>query len=205
MKQYSWKGSLALELCFLLISGGFLPAARAQNPPTRIDIVVVEGEGTTVAVRQHPAQDPSVRVEDDDHRPLANVAVVFTLPLSGASGEFGNGSKSLTVMTDQKGVATARGIRANDTAGKLQIYVTASFRGLRARGLINLTVEVPPGTKTSSADSRSSKSNGKLKWILLGVAAAGGIGAGAYFYANRSSSSSAISISAGSVVFGNPR
>jgi len=202
MEQHRWKGALTVGLCYLLAFGGWLEVAHAQNAPGRIDIIVVEGEGATVATHQHPSPDPAVRVEDEDHRPVPNVAVVFTLPVSGASGEFLNGSKTLTVLTDQSGVATARGVRANGVPGKLPIYVTAAYRGVRARALINLTVEAPPGVKP---DLKTAKSNGKWKWILLGVAAAGGIGAGAYLYANRSSSASPISISAGSVVFGNPR
>ena len=204
MEQQCWKGSLAVGLCYLLAFGGLLPIAHAQTAPGRIDIVVLEGEGASIPVRQHPTQDPAVRVEDEDHRPVANVPVVFTLPLSGASGEFANGSKTLTVLTDQRGIATAHGIRANGVPGRLPIYVTAAYRGVRSRALINMTVEASAGTKTPP-DLRTAKSNGKWKWILLGVAAAGGIGAGAYFYANRSSSPSAISITAGSVVFGNPR
>jgi hypothetical protein len=204
MKHYLWKCSLSLGLCFLLTFGGFLPVVHAQNAPGQIEIVVVEGEGASVPIRQHLSSEPAVRVEDQDHRPLSNVSVTFTLPLSGASGEFGNGSRTLTVFTDQNGVAVARGMRANDVPGKLQIYVSAAYRGLRARGLINMTVAAPPGAKTSPGTS-SSKSSGKLKWILLGIAAAGGAGAGAYFYATRSTSGSPISVSAGSVVFGSPR
>jgi hypothetical protein len=205
MRQYFCKGLIALGLCFSLTFGGFLPAALAQNTPGRIEIVVVGGEGATIAARQRASQDPAVRVEDDDHQPLANVAVVFTLPLSGASGEFPNGSKTLTAVTDTTGVATAHGLRSNGVPGKLQIYVTASFRGVRAGSLINMVVEAAPGAKGTSPDLQTSKSSGKWKWIVLGVVAAGGIGAGAYYYASRSSSSSAISVSAGSVVFGSPR
>jgi len=126
------------------------------------------------------------------------------LPLSGASGEFPNGSKTLTMVTDQNGIAAARAIRTNGVPGKLQIYVTAAYRGLRARTLINMVSVVPPGAK-AAPDSQTAKSRGNWKWILLGIAAAGGAGAAAYLYANRSSSNSPISISAGSVVFGNPR
>jgi hypothetical protein len=204
MKQYLWNGLIPLGLCFLLTFGGLVPMAVAQSLPSRIDLVVVEGEGATIGIRQRAASDPAVRVEDVDHRPMSGVSVTFTLPLSGASGEFPNGSKTLTVVTDQGGLATARGLRANGAPGKLQIYVTASFRGLRARTLINMLVNVPPGAKPS-ADTQTAKSSGKWKWIVLGVVAAGGIGAGAYYLKTRNSSNSAITISAGSVVFGNPR
>lgn len=206
MRQYFWKGLLPLGLCFSLTFGGMLPVALAQNVPGRIEIVVVDGEGATIAIRQRAAKDPALRIEDDDHQPVANAAVVFTLPLSGASGEFADGSKSLTVLTDRSGIATARGLRANAVPGKLQIYVTASFRGLRASGLINLAVEAPPGVRAPAPDVRTAKSSGKWKWIVLGIVVAGGAGAGAYYYySNHNSNSSAISVSAGSVVFGSPR
>jgi hypothetical protein len=130
---------------------------------------------------------------------------VFTLPLSGASGDFANGSKTLTVVTDSGGLAAARGIRANDVAGTLQIYVTASFHGLRARNFINLVVEAPPGAKTSSPGLHTAKSGGKWKWIVLGVLAAGAAGGGAYYLATRNSSNSPVNVSAGAVVFGSPR
>src|SRR5208282_4065425 len=113
MKRHSWNGWLSLGLCFSLTIGGLLPAAFAQDVTPRIDVVVVEGEGATISVHQRPSKDPVVRIEDDDHRPVPNVVVVFTLPLSGASGEFANGSKTLTVVSDTGGLAAARGIRAN--------------------------------------------------------------------------------------------
>jgi hypothetical protein len=204
MRQYFWNCLLPLVLCFSLTIGGWLPAAFAQDVTPRIDIVVVEGEGATMSVRQHPSKDPVVRVEDDDHQPLPNVVVVFTLPLSGASGEFANGSKTLTVVTDKAGLAAARGIRANEVPGNLQIYVTASYRGERARNLINLVVEAPAGAKPSSPKLQTARSSGKWKWIVLGVIAAGAAGGGAYYYATRSSNSP-ISVSAGTVVFGSPR
>jgi hypothetical protein len=204
MRKYFWDCLLPLGLCVSLTFGELLPAALAQNATPRIDIIVVEGEGATINAHQRASKDPVVRVEDDDHQPMPNVVVVFTLPLSGASGEFANGSKTLTVVTDKAGVAAARGIKANDVAGNLQIYVTASSHGLRARGLINMVVEAPLGSKPASASSQTSKSSGKLKWILLGILAAGGAGAGAYYLSSRSSNSS-VSVSAGTVVFGSPR
>jgi hypothetical protein len=204
MKPYFWKAPLTLALCFLLSGATFVPPAHAQNVPSRIEIIVVAGEGATNKTREHASTDPSVRIEDDDHRPVSGAAVVFALPVSGASGEFTNGAKTLAVVTDQNGVATAHGLRISDVAGKLQIYVTASYRGLRARTLINQVVEAPPGAKLPPPEIRSSKSHGKWKWIVLAVAAAGGAGAGVY-YANRNSSSSPVSVTAGTVVFGSPR
>lgn len=180
-------------------------ATFAQSVPARIDVVVVEGEGATNQAAQRVSHDPVVRIEDDDHRPVAGAVVVFALPVSGTSGEFGNGSKTLTVTTGSDGVAAAHGLRANEIPGRLQIYVTASYRGQRARALVNQTVQAVAGTKVSSPELKTSKSSGKWKWVLLGVIAAGGAGAGAYFATRNSNSSSPVSIGTGTVVFGSPR
>lgn len=203
MKHHLWKGLLPLGLCFL-ISFDCLPAALAQSLPARINIVVVEGEGATNTVRQRVSHDPVVMIEDDDHRPITGAVVVFALPVSGTSGEFSNGSKNLTLVTDKSGQATAHGLKTNEVPGKLQIYVTASYHTLRARTLINQLVEAAPGAKVRGPEIQTSKSGGKWKWVLLGVAAAGGAGAGVY-YGTHTTSSSPVSISTGTVVFGSPR
>jgi hypothetical protein len=203
MKHYLLKSLLPLGLCFLMSFDGLISVALAQAVPARIDIVVMEGEGVTSYIRQRVTRDPVVKVEDDDHRPVAGAAVSFALPVSGTTGEFASGSKTLTVMTDSNGLAAARGLRTNEVPGRLQIYVTASYQGLRARALVNQVVEAPAGTRLPPPELQTSKSGGKWKWILLGVAAAGGAGAGIYFGTHKSDSP--ISISTGSVVFGSPR
>ncbi len=188
----------------LLLSLSVTPNVRAQNLPTRIQVVVVAGEGLTTNVHERVAHDPTVRVEDDDHRPVAGAVVAFALPISGASGEFINGVKNVSVTTSDDGIAVARGMRTNDIPGKLQIYVTASYRGLRDRALINQIVAAIPGSKPPTTEAHSGKSGGKLKWILLGIAAAGGAGAAAYALTTRSSSPTPVSINTGTIVFGSP-
>jgi len=202
MKHHFWNCLPSLGLCFLLYDGTS-QAMLAQNLPARIDILVVSGEGATSNVHQRVTQDPAVRIEDDDHRPIPGVPVVFAVPVSGTSGEFANGAKTLAVMTDKSGLATAHGLRTNEVPGKLQIYVTASFHGLRARTLINQSVEAPAGTKAPLREVRSKSGGGKWKWVVLGIAAAGGAGAGYYFGTH--STNSPISIGTGTVVFGSPR
>jgi hypothetical protein len=204
MKSHLWKSSLPLLLSISISFNWLLPTALSQSLPARINIVVMEGEGATSNIRQRVSQDPVVKVEDDDHRPITGAVVVFAVPVSGTSGEFSNGSKSLTIVTDKSGLAAAHGLKTNEVPGKLQIYVTASYHTLRARTLINQLVEAAPGTKVRTPDLQTSKSGGKWKWVLLGVAAAGGAGAGVYF-GTRGSSSSPVSIGTGAVVFGSPR
>jgi len=143
-----------------------------------------------------------VRIEDDDQQPVAGVTVVFALPVSGTSGEFVNGAKTLAVVTDKAGLATAHGLKTNEIPGTLQIYVNASLSGLRARALIDQTVEGVPGAPIQA--QHPSKSSGTWKWVLLGIAAAGGVAAGVYF-GTRSSSNPPVTIGTGTVVFGSPQ
>jgi hypothetical protein len=206
MNHYSRNRLFSPGVCLLISCGWLLPTASAQSLPARINITIVEGEGVSTNVRQRVSQDPIVKIEDDDRQPVAGAVVVFALPVSGTSGEFFNGAKTLTLVTDKSGLAAAHGIKTNEIPGKLQIYVTASYRTLRARALISQTVAAAPGAKTTSPELRTSKSGGKWKWALLGVAAAGGAGAGVYYGThNNGGGSSPISISTGAAVFGSPR
>ena len=164
--------SLAILLCILIA----FPALQAQSFPTELNLVIVEGEGATNNVRQRVARDPVVRVEDENHKPVAGAAVVFTLPTEGATGEFGNGAKTLTVLTDNAGRAAAQGLKLNGVDGKIPIHINASYRSLTARATITQFSVLPPGAKPSTAKSGG---HGALIGVLvaLGAAAAGG---GAY-------------------------
>ena len=152
--------------------------------PTALNLVVVEGEGASTNIRQRVTPEPMVRVEDEAHKPVSGAAVVFTLPTEGATGEFGNGSKNLTVMTDAEGQAKAVGLKVNQVGGKLPIHVTASYRSLSARTTIMQYIVVPPGAKVSTGGGGG---HGKMIAILavIGAAAAGGA-----VYATQSKSSS---------------
>ena len=202
-ERYRRSSLLPLGLSLIISLDGLTPVAVAQNLPARIDILIVAGDGVTSSVRQRVNQDPAVKIEDDDHRPVAGVPVVFALPVSGTSGEFANGAKTLAVVTDKDGLATAHGLKTNEVPGKLQIYVTASFHGLRARTLINQIVEGVAGAPPPV--QHSSKSSGKWKWAVLAIAAAGGAGAAVALRSHTSSTPPPVSIGTGTVVFGSPQ
>jgi hypothetical protein len=156
-------------LCLLLFLNLMSGAVFAQNVPSSISLTVEQGEGVENNVSQRVARDPVVKVEDEDHRPITGAIVVFTLPSSGPSGEFGNGFKTLSVTTDNAGLATAQGLKTNQTPGKLQIYVSASYKGLRTRALITQFTIAPAG-------AAHKKGGGKI-WVvvaLLGAGAAAG-------------------------------
>jgi len=93
---------------------------------------------------------------------------VFTLPTSGPTGDFAGHGKTMTVTTDEKGLATARGLKVNDVVGKLPIHVTASYRGQLARATITEFNMAPEGKHGGGSK--------KMLTILL-LVGAGGAGA----------------------------
>jgi hypothetical protein len=157
---------LAVFLAALLAG----PGAFAQQA---LNLVVVEGEGAINNIRQRTARDPIVRVEDENHKPIAGAAVVFLLPSQGASGTFAGGVQSLTVMTNNQGLAVGRGLKPNGVQGQYQINVNASYRGQTASVSINQS-----NALAAAGAAAAGGISGKLLALLLiagGAAAAGAV------------------------------
>jgi len=161
---------LSLLLVTSLIPYGLEQPLQAQATPSRINLVVVGGEGAVNDLFQRVTRDPAVRIEDQNGQPVSGTVVTFNLPISGTSGEFENGSKSSNVVTGADGLAAARGLKTNGIPGRFQILITASYRGLTARGLINQTNQGVAGAKAH-------RGSGKIIVIfaVVGAAAAGGV------------------------------
>ena len=154
----------------------------AQDVPTQLNLVVIQGEGAANPAGGRAIQSPSVRVEDQNNRPVSSAVVVFTLPTSGPSGEFEGGLKTTTVMSDAKGVATVRGLKLNEVSGTMQILVNVAYRGQTASAVITEFTVAPNG-----AVSKPKSSTGK--WVAI-LALVGGGAAGAVFATRKSGSAS---------------
>jgi hypothetical protein len=193
----------------LLTTGGVLPlAAQQQDAPAPFRITVLEGQGAINNIRDTVNRAISVQVEDENRTPLSGVSVTFFLPSDGPSGLFPNGSRVLTVFTDDKGVASSRAIRFNNQVGLMPVKVVASLFSQ------TVTSQVMQTNVSSAASTRSSyvaaAGGPKLaprghstKKILLFVVAAGVAGGAAYYFATRTKAPTA-SISIGSPTVGTP-
>jgi hypothetical protein len=176
------------------------PAADGQTGRApAIRIVVVEGDHAINNIQLQRAHAPVIKVVDRDDAPVSNATVTFTVPLTGPGGSFLDGRQTLTVRTDSDGVATARGLRPNNTPGQFQIRVAASVDGETANALITQT-NVKPAVQ---------KSKSKL-YVILGIVAAGA--AGGLIAATRGSSGSSSNapapaggVTPGAPSFGPPR
>jgi hypothetical protein len=165
-------------LLAFVIAVPFPPVAMAQDNPAKLNLIVVEGEGTSNNIRQRTAREPIVQVEDENHKPIAGAVVVFTLPSQGPSGTFANGARTLTSITDNQGRAVARGYRPNGVKGQYKIHITASNNGQSTSTDITQT-----NAAVAVAGAAAAGISGKLIALL---AVAGAAAAGGAIYATRS-------------------
>jgi len=146
-------------LTFLAVGAG------AQTQPN-IAIRVVQGDNAINSIRMHRGHDPAVQVLSEAGEPLPNATVSFLLPATGASGHFGESGLSVTVETDEHGMAVGRGLVPNAVEGQFRIRVTASWRGEAANAAIQQTNAEPVAKSARS------------KWIIIAAVVAGGAAAG---------------------------
>jgi hypothetical protein len=144
-------------------------AAQAQSG---ITVRVVQGDNAINSIRLRRGHDPAVQVFDSSGEPLENATVSFLLPASGPSATFGESGLSLTVQTDNRGMATGRGLIPNRIEGQFRIRATASSRGESAS--VTLTQTNAEAVVTSN----------RSKWIAI-AAAVGGAAVGGIVLASR--------------------
>src|SRR5262249_48177895 len=140
-------------------------------------------DGAINNVRQRVNREEIVQVEDSNHKPVAGAVVLFPLPDQGPSGTFVDGSKMLTVMTDNQGRARVR-MKPNNQAGQVTIRVTASFQGMNASAVIAQTNVIAAGSAAATAGLGAAKI-----WLIVGIAAGAGAAAGGIYYATHNGSS----------------
>jgi hypothetical protein len=170
--EFPGKRSLSTALVCLLFWQTCGALSQAQvGPQSKLRVVIVEGNGAVNDIGAGTAVEPVVRIEDVNGQPLAGAMVVFTLPETGPGGVFADGSRSLIVHTDLKGLAVARGLQPNKTEGPFEIRVDASFQGLTASASISQTNVVPIVVPAAKPPSKK----GLLYAIIGGVAAAAGV------------------------------
>ena len=109
----SFMKHICRALLFLIAFHGGVRGLYSQTPmPREMNLIVVEGEGQSMNIGERAPKPPLVRMEDENHQPIVGAAVTFTLPTEGATGDFGGGSKTLTVVTDDQGKRPRKALRS---------------------------------------------------------------------------------------------
>jgi len=163
-----------------------------------LHVVVLEGEGAINNVRAPRAKEPVIRVEDANNQGVPGATVTFLLPERGAGAIFGDGGSSLTLITDDRGEAVARGLRANRMPGTFQIRISASKGDRNTTASISQT-NVDPG------------SHGSSRLIAILAVAGGAAAAGAAMALRGGKSTSAATVTPPTIVtpgtpsFGGPK
>jgi hypothetical protein len=144
-------------------------AAGGQELPReapKLSVIVVEGEGATNNIKRRTSRETIVRVEDENHKPVAGAAVAFLLPADGPGGTFLTGAKSASIVTDGAGRAAMPHLQVNSNPGSYTIGVYASQGGAAASATIS---------QSSAVGAAAAVSTAGIIGIVVGVAAAGGV------------------------------
>ena len=161
-RQYLAIIAVALTLEASMSAQEPAPAAGAG-----LSITILEGDNAIVNTRQRLSREAIIQVEDENRKPVAGAAVTFFAPNSGPSAVFSNGSNNITILTDSKGQAVVRGIKANQVAGKAEIKITATKEGFRsATSMLSQTNAVAAAAGLSAG----------MIGLIVGIGAAAGIG-----------------------------
>jgi len=187
---------LAMVAAVGLISVSSGPVTRAQtaNPTPALVITILDGEDALNNIHQRTAREPIVQVEDENHKPIAGAAVLFTLPGSGPGGSFAEGAQTFSTVTDSAGRAVAHGLRPNSVSGSYNIHVHVAFNGSTAE--TNIHQQNVSGQSSVANHAAHAIS---VKTIVIVVAAAAAAGTVAAILATQGGSSTTITAGAPTV------
>lgn len=154
------------------LSANAAPAPADQ--PKALFINILEGEGALNDVRTRTAREPIVEVDDENHKPVAGVLVLFAMDNGGGSpfASF-SGVQTLSVKTDTAGRAVGHGFQITQRKGHYKIDVHASVGTVVADAVIaetNVAMAVNPSGTERPAGSLTHL---RPKWIIGGVVAIG--------------------------------
>lgn len=174
--------------------------ARAEDPVI-IQVHVEEGAGAVYGPGSRATRGLSVRVSDENGRPVESALVSFQLPTEGSSGWFADGGRTAITKTGRDGKATVWGMQWNRTIGTVVIKVTA--RKGQAHGGVEISQFIADVAKTSGGEGTfSAPHKSRMKWLLIGSV---GAGAAAGLAFSRSAPKAAVVPAAVSVLqIGNP-
>jgi hypothetical protein len=176
------------------------PGAQEAPPAPALRIVILEGEDVSNNIKERTAREPIVKVEDENHKPVAGAAVLFTISsqTGHAGGSFLNGAKSFSGQTDANGQLHAQGFHPNGHAGQFHINVTASKGQLTTHTTIAQTnVAAATTAATTSTIGTFVTTHVVLVSVVAAGVVAGGVTAGVV--ANNNNTGTIITTGTGTV------
>ena len=186
--------SITLWLAVMGLVLAFPTKVPAQErAASKLQIIILEGDGAINNIRQRTAREPVVQVVDENRKPVAGAMVLFTLPERGAGATFSDGSRTIISYTDAQGKASARGLKPNSTAGQFQIAVNASYQGMVSTATISQVNVVSAATAGAAAGGAAGATAGISKTLIAILAVAAGAAATGAVVATRGNSPASVS------------
>ena len=145
-----------------------LLVAQAPQPEPPYRLIVLRGEGAQNNVKKGRATRQVVEVRDRNDKPVGGIVLTFSLPKTGASGTFVDGSQSTTVTTNATGQATVT-VQPNSVAGSYNIEVNGNVNGQAVTGQI-------VQTNLAAAAGMSGTTIGIIVAVAAGAAVGIGVG-----------------------------
>ncbi len=175
------------------------PAQASAQPAPALQIVILEGEDVSNNIKERTAREPIIQVQDENHKPVAGAAVLFSIDSQGHAGaSFLHGAKTYTGTTDADGKVTAHGFQPNTHAGQFHVNVTASKGQLTTHTSIAQTnVAAATTAATTAGITGFVTTHVVLVSVVAAGAVAGGVSAGVV--ASQNNSSTAIATGTGTV------
>jgi hypothetical protein len=180
--------AIALALVLLLVQAPQLLAqassisASQAGTPMALHIVILDGENALNNIRQRSAREPIVQVEDENHKPVAAAAVLFTIHAGagGAGGSF-SGASTFSAVTGLDGQAVGKGLLPNSAQGSFTITVTATIGAVTTSAVITMSNIL--GSYSSTAKSKPAQTSSTATHVGIHIftknfwVVAGGVGA----------------------------
>lgn len=153
--------------------------APATAQPKGLFINIIEGEGALNDIRTRTAREPIVEVDDENHKPVAGVLVLFAIDNGGSSSPFAtfSGANTVSVTTDSAGRAVGHGFQITQLKGQYKINVRATKGELQADSVIlqtNIEAALSSGGASTPA-AVAAAHHVHWGWIVGGIAVAGGV------------------------------
>ncbi len=194
MTSYDYRSLLSAVLVGLLAWGPGLQGAQDQPGASKLNIVVLNGDGAINNIKSRTARETIVEVRDENNKPVAGASVVFLLPDSGPGVVGPNGSRMITTVTDSNGRAAARGLKPNSQAGKYNLQIRANYQQAFGQIVVAQSNIVAAGAAISG-----------LTLAILGIAAAAAGGTAYALSRNGDPSRPSVGVNPGTPTAGAPR
>ena len=166
------------------------PQQASTLPAPALQIVILEGEDVSNNIKERTAREPIIQVQDENHKPVAGAAVLFSIDSQGghAGASFLNGAKTYTGTTDEDGKVTAHGFHPNTHTGQFHVNVTASKGQLTTHTSIAQTnVAVATTAATTAGITGFVTTHVVLVSVVVAGVVAGSVTAGVVSSQNNSS------------------